>query len=132
MQNSQKQLMRLNFRCALVIVATDDLRMFIVELLREQGWLAHGIRQAEQAFKLLAHIPYELIVIDSDVAETSGTDNVRSLQSAREWLKVKLVFITNSRSTGCAAEITDRGAFPTREPKWKDDLCRFLAACDEA
>jgi DNA-binding response OmpR family regulator len=132
MQNSQKQLRRLNFRCALVIVATDHLRMFIVELLRKQGWLVHGIRQTEQAFKLLAHIPYELVVIDSEVAETSGTDNVRSLQNAREWPTVKLVFITNSQSTGCAGEITDRGAFLARESKWKDDLCRFLSAYDEA
>jgi DNA-binding response OmpR family regulator len=132
MLNSNNQLRRLNFRCALVIVAADHLRIFIVELLRKQGWLVHGIRQTEQAFKLLAHIPYELIIIDSEVAETSGIDDVHSLQNAREWLTIKLVFITSSQSTGLTAEITDRGAFLARKSEWKDDLRRVLSAYDKA
>jgi len=127
MLNSQKQLRRLNFRCALVIVAADQRRMFIVQLLRKRGWLVHGIRQTEQAFKLLAHIPYELIIIDSEVAETSAIDNLRSLQNAREWPTIKLVFITSSQGAGFAAEITDRDAFPARKSNWKDDLCRSLS-----
>jgi hypothetical protein len=48
-----------------------------VELLRKQGWLVHGIRQMEPACNLLAHIPYELIVIDAEVSETGGIDYLR-------------------------------------------------------
>ena len=132
MHNSEHQLKRLNFRCGLVIVEADALRDFIVQLLRKQGWLVHGIRRAEQALNILAHIPYELIIIDSEVAETSGIDDVRSLQNAREWLTIKLVFITSSQSTGLTAEITDRGAFLARKSEWKDDLRRVLSAYDKA
>jgi hypothetical protein len=30
-------------------------------LLRKRGWLVHGINRAEQAFNILAHIPYDSI-----------------------------------------------------------------------
>ena len=131
MLNSRIQLRRLNFRCALIIVGADDLRVFIVQLLRDQGWLVHGIRQMEPACNLLAHIPYELIVIDAEVSETSEIDYIRSLQNARDWLTIKLVLITSSQSKGFAAEIADQGAFVARKSRWKDDLCGFLSAYDE-
>jgi len=131
MRNSQNQLTRLNFRCALVIVEPDDLRISIVQLLRSQGWLVHGIRQTRQVFNLVAHIPYELIIIDSEMPEMSERDYLRSLQKAREWLTIKLVFVTSPLSTGFAGEVAKRGAFLARKARWKDDLCGFLSAYDE-
>jgi DNA-binding response OmpR family regulator len=130
MLNPRTQLRRLNFRCALVVVRADDLRMFIVQLLRKQGWLVHGIRQIEPACNLLAHIPYELIIIDAEVAETSAIDYIHSLQNARDWLTIKLVLITSSQGKAFAAEIEERGAFLARKSRWKDDLCGFLSAYD--
>jgi DNA-binding response OmpR family regulator len=114
-----------------VIVEADDLRIFIVQLLRKQGWLVHGIRQTEQAFNLVVHIPYELLIIDSEMPEMSKIDYLRSLQNAREWLTIKLVFITSLRSTGFAGEVAKRGAFLARRSRWEDDLCGFLSANDE-
>ena len=131
MPNSRAQLRRLNFRCALVVVGADDLRIFIIQLLRKQGWLVHGIREMEPAFKLLAHIPYELIIIDAEVLEMTGIDYIRGLQNARQWPTTNLVFITGSQSTGFATEITEHGAFLARKSMWKDDLCGFLSAYDE-
>jgi len=131
MPNSRTQLRRLNFRCALVIMGADDFRIFIVQLLRKQGWLVHGIRQTEHACNLLAHIPYELIIIDAEVPGTRGMEYVRRLQNAREWLTTRLVFITNSQSTGFATEIAERGAFLARKSRWEEDLCAFLSTYDE-
>jgi hypothetical protein len=51
----------LNFRYALVIEEIDSVRTSIVNVLRAQGWLVHGIPRAEQAFQILAHIPYNLV-----------------------------------------------------------------------
>ncbi|MBV8225713.1 MAG: hypothetical protein JO232_11065 [Verrucomicrobia bacterium] len=130
MPNFRTQLRRLNFRCALVIVGADDFRIFIVRLLRNQGWLVHGICQTEQACNLLAHIPYELIIIDAEVPGTRG-DYIRRLQNAREWLTTRLIFIISSQSTGFATEIAERGAFLARKSRWKEDLCAFLSAYDE-
>ena len=131
MQNPQHQLKQLNFRCALVIVEADALRTFIVQLLRKQGWLVHGIRQAEQAFNVLAHIPYELIIIDSELSGTSGVDFISILHDAREWRAIKLVVITSSQSAGFAAQTAEPGAFLARKSSWEDDICGFLSTYDE-
>ena len=114
-----------------MIVEADDLRIFIVQLLSKLSWLVHGIRQTEQALNLVVHLPYELIIIDSEMLEMSGIDYMRGLQNAREWLTIKLVFITSLRSTGFAGEVAKRGAFLARRSRWEDDLCGFLSANDE-
>jgi CheY-like chemotaxis protein len=93
--------------------------------------LVHGIRQTEQALNLVVHLPYELIIIDSEMLEMSGIDYMRGLQNAREWPTIKLVLITNPLSTGFAGEAAKRGAFLARKARWKDDLCGFLSAYDE-
>ena len=131
MHNSEHQLKRVNFRCGLVIVEADALRDFIVQLLRKQGWLVHGIRRAEQALNILAHIPYELIIIDSELPGTCERDFMRTLYDAREWRTIKLVVITSSQSSGFAARVAERGAFLARNARWEDDLCGFLSAYDE-
>jgi len=128
---SRNQLRRLNFRCALVIVEEYDLRSFIIQVLRKRDWLVHGIRQTEQALSLLAHIPYELVIIDREVPEMSGRDYMRRLQNAGKWLTIKIVCITSSQSTGVAGDVAERGVFLARKSRWEDDLCGYLSACDE-
>jgi len=130
MLNSQNQLRRLNFRCALVIVEEYDLRSFIIQLLRKRGWLVHGIRQREQALSLLAHIPYELVIMDCEVSEMTRIDYMRRMQNAGKWLTIKLVFITSSQSTGFAGDLPERGVFLARKSRWEDDLCGYLSAYD--
>jgi hypothetical protein len=39
-----------NFRSALVIEEEYTLRSSMVRFLKDQGWLVHGLRRAEQAF----------------------------------------------------------------------------------
>ena len=56
----------MNFRSALVIEEEDALRSSVVRFfLKNQGWLVHGVRRAEQALPILAHVLYELLVIDN-------------------------------------------------------------------
>ena len=131
MQNPQEQLRRLDFRCALVIEEVDTLRISVTELLRKQGWLAHPIRRAEQAFKILACIPYKLIVIDSELPGICGMDFVRILNDSREWGAIQLVVITRTQSAGFATQVAECGAFLARASRWEDDLCRFLSAYNE-
>lgn len=57
----------LNFRIALIIAEAGALRIAVAKVLKNQGWLVQAVRRAEQAFQILAHIPYELIIIDSDL-----------------------------------------------------------------
>ena len=57
----------LNFRIALVIAGAGAFRIALAQVLRNQGLLVHAIARAEQAFQILARIPYELIIIDSDL-----------------------------------------------------------------
>ena len=118
-----------NFRFALVIEQADSLRISVVELLRKQGWLVHGITRAEQAFNILAHIPYGLIVVDSELPGISGIEFVRILHNSKEdWRKIQVVVLTNSQSAELPIPVAERGAFVARKSKWEDDLFRFLRA----
>ena len=99
-------------------------------LLRERGWLVHGISRAEEAFNILAHIPYNLIVLDSELPGICGMDFVRILQNSREWRTIRLVVITSSKSAGFASEVAECGAFLARRSRWEDDLFGFLSAYD--
>jgi CheY-like chemotaxis protein len=102
--------------------------MPILALLRERGWLAHGISWAEEALNILADIPYDLIVLDSELPGLSGVDFVRILQNSREWRTIRLVVITSSESTSSANQIAQYGAFLARRSRWQDDLLEFLSA----
>ena len=131
MQNPQEHLRRLDFRCALVIEEVDTLRISVTQLLRKQGWLAHPIKRAEQAFKILACIPYKLIVIDSELPGICGMDFVRILNDSREWRAIQLVVITRTHTVDFATQAAECGAFLARASRWEDDLRRFLSAYSE-
>ena len=62
--------MQLKLRSALVIGKADALRRVIVQFLKNQGWIVHGMNRVELAVPILAHIPYSLIVIDSGLSTT--------------------------------------------------------------
>jgi CheY-like chemotaxis protein len=126
--NTETRSERPNFSFALVINETASLRMSITALLRQCGWLVHGISRAEKAFNILADIPYDLIVLDSDLPGLSGIDFVRILQNSREWRTIRLVVITSSDGTSFASQIAQYGAFLARRSRWQDDLLEFLSA----
>ena len=126
-----KMLKPLNFRYALVIEEMDSVRTSIVNVLRAQGWLVHGVPRAEQAFHILAHIPYNLVVIDSELPGIAGIDFVRILHNSREWRTIQLVIFTSSRSVDFATQAAEYGAFLARKSRWKDDLFSFLSSYDE-
>ena len=129
--NPKHHLMPLRFRFALVIEEADSLRMSLVNVLRAQGWHVHGIWRAERAFHILPHIPYSLIVIDSDLPGISGIDFVRILHDSREWREIQLVVITSSQSVAFANQIAEYGAFVARKSNWQDDLFSFLSRHDK-
>jgi len=120
----------LNFRYALVIEEMDSVRTSIVNVLRARGWLVHGIPRAEQAFHILAHIPYNLVVIDSELPGIGGIDFVRILHNSK-WRTIQLVIIASSRSVDFATQAAEYGAFLARKSMWKDDLFSFLSGYDE-
>ena len=121
----------LNFASALVIEEAGDLRSSVMALLRKCGWLVHGISRAEQAFNPLASIPYDLIVLDSELPGICGIDFVRILQNSREWGTIRLVVMTSSRSPSFARRVEGGGAFLARKATWEEDLFAFLSTCGE-
>ncbi len=131
MQNPQEQLRRLDFRCALVIEEVDALRISVAQFLRKQGWLVHPIKRAEQAFKILAYIPYTLIVLDSELPGICGMDFIRILNDSREWRAIQLVVITRTQSADFATQVADCGAFLAFASRWEDDLSKLLSAYNE-
>jgi DNA-binding response OmpR family regulator len=100
--------------------------------LRDRGWLVHGTSRAEEAFSILAHIPYDLIVLDSELPGICGIDFVRILQKSREWRTIKLVVVTSSQSASFTNRVEECGAFLARRSTWEDDLSGFLTAYGES
>jgi DNA-binding response OmpR family regulator len=115
-----------NFCTALVIANDCGLRKAVVQHLKHEDWIVHGITTAEHALPILAHIPYELIIVDCELAGIDGRDFVRILHNAREWRAIRLVALTNCISAPLAKELVRRGAFPVRKEAWSDDLAYFL------
>ena len=128
MWNTQHHANPLNFSAALVIEEAGSFRNLIMALLRERGWLVHGVSRVEEAFGILAHIPYDLVVVDSELPGMCGMDFVRILQNSREWRTIRLVVITGSNSGSLAGQLAECGAFLARRSKCEHDLFEFLAA----
>ena len=74
----------------------------------------------------MAHIPYNLIVLGSELPGIGVTDFVRILQNSREWHAIRLVVINNSEGASWEEQIADSGAFLARRSMWQDDLSGFL------
>ena len=103
----------------------SDLMIVTIQPRHERIW------RAEQAFHILAHIPYRLIVIDSELPGLCGIDFVRILHDSREWREIQLVVITSSQSVAFANQIAEYGAFMARKSRWQDDLFSFLSLHDK-
>jgi CheY-like chemotaxis protein len=118
---------RLKF--ALVVDEADSLRTSVITLLREHGWLVHAVSRAEHAFGLLVHIPYSLIVLDSELPGVCATDFVRTLRNPSDWQTPQLVVVINgSENPNLAGRLKEAGAFLARRSRWEDDLNVFLIA----
>jgi DNA-binding response OmpR family regulator len=112
--NTRNYRNRINLSFALVIEEAVNFRNSIMALLRERGWLVQGTSRAEEALKILAHIPYDLIVLDSDLPGISGIDFVRILRNSREWRTIRVAVITSSNSPSFASQFAEFGAFLAR------------------
>ena len=80
-----------NFRSALVIEKEDALRSSIVRFLKHQGWLVHGLRRAEQAFPIFAHVLYDLVLTDVELPGITGGSSTTPENGGRSrWLSSAL------------------------------------------
>ena len=118
---------RLNLRIALVIEPEDGFRRSAVQFLRSQGWIVHGVRRAEHAFPVLTQIPYNLIVIGSELPGMTAVEFVRVLSNSREWRKISVIAITTSSTRALDMEFESSGVFFANKPTWKNDFPQFLS-----
>ncbi|MBV9272308.1 MAG: response regulator [Verrucomicrobia bacterium] len=125
--STESSAIRLNF--ALVVEEKERLRSSIVTLLRERGWLVHGISRAEQAFVILAHIPYSLIILDSELPGIGGGGLARIIRNSGDWRPVRLVVITSSEAQTVATGLAQCGAILVRRSRWQEDLDGCLSDC---
>ena len=115
-----------NLQAALVIAGDSGLRKCIMNQLRHEGWIVHGIPKAEHALPILAHIPYQLIIVDCELPGIDGRDFVHLLHNAGEWRGLHLVALTNSVSAPLATGLAHLRAFSASREDWSDDLAHFL------
>ena len=115
------------FNFALVIGRAGHLRSAVIERLRDHGWLVHGASRPEQAFGILAQIPYNLIVLDAELPGTCAPDLVRRFRRLQDYQSIRLVVINKSESGSLESPIAECGALLARRSMWEDDLFAFLA-----
>ena|SRR5215469_4370641 len=116
-----------DFRNALVIEQSDVLRRFMVEHLKNRGWIVHGIKRAEQALPVLQHIPYHLIVIDSEISGTTAIEFARIIHESGKWRATQLVIIRGSRCRSSLEEFSECGAFVVKRSVWREELSKLFA-----
>ena len=121
---------RLDFRGALVIEESTELRSSIVQLLKRRGWIAHGIRGAGQAFPLLKCIPYHLIVIDGHASSVVAINFARTRQQSHDWNKIPLVIITDSPDQSVASNLKEVGVYSAKISTLVSDLTNILAGLE--
>ena len=126
--NTRTHQNRIEFSFALVVEEVANLRNSVMTLLRERGWLVHGTHDAEDALRLLAHIPYNLIVVDSELAGMGVIDFIRMLQNSRRWHAIRVVVISSSSNPSLQRQVEECGAFVTSKSSWDFDLFEFGAA----
>ena len=127
-RNSRTDQNRIDFSFALVVEEVANIRNSIMALLRERGWLVHGTNCAEEALRLLAHIPYSLIVVDSELPGMGGIDFGRVLQRSREWRAIRVFVISSSSSPSLQSQVGECGVYQASKSSWEIDLFEFLAA----
>ena len=125
--NTETDQNRIDFSFALVVEEVANFRNSIMALLRERGWLVHGTNCAEEALRLLAHIPYSLIVVDSELPGMGGIDFGRVLKRSREWQAIRVVVINSSSSPNLQSRVGGCGAYQASKSSWESDLFEFLA-----
>src|ERR1700757_5276349 len=113
---------RIDFSFALVIEGVANFRNSIMALLRERGWLVHGTNCAEEALRLLAHIPYSLIVLDSELPGMGGIVFLRMLQNSREWPPIRILVISTSTRPSFRSRVGECGPFLASKSSWEIDL----------
>jgi DNA-binding response OmpR family regulator len=118
--------MQLKLRSALVIGKANALRRTIVQFLKNQGWLVHGMDRVELAVPILPHIPYQLIVIDSELLRSPNKEFTRALHKTRQWRTISPVVLTDSHRRASDMALMELGAIPARKSAWNDDLSSFL------
>jgi DNA-binding response OmpR family regulator len=123
--------MQLKIRSALVIGKAHARRRTIVQFLKNQGWLVHGIDRVELAVPILPHIPYQLIVIDSELLRSPDKEFARALQKTKRWRTISPIVLTDSHSRASDMPLMELDAIPARKSAWKDDLSSFLLAFEE-
>jgi CheY-like chemotaxis protein len=117
----------LNLRAALVIADDCRLRKSIVQQLKHEGWIVHGITKVEEALPILPHIPYQLIIVDCELPGIDGKDFVHLLHDTGAWRVIRLVALTNCVGAPLAPGLAQMGAFPASKDAWPDVLSHFLS-----
>ena len=121
-----------NFHAALVVVDDCRLRNPIVLNLRDQGWIVHGIRSTEHVFPILAHIPYELIIIDGELPGIDSKEFGRLVDDVRVWHAIHVVILMTRKSAPLAKEFARLGALSARKHAWSEDLSGYLVGLAKA
>jgi CheY-like chemotaxis protein len=116
-----------NLPFALVIEEPGDFRSSVMALLREHGWLAHGVSRAEEARRILIHIPYDLVVLDSELC---GIDFSRYLQDSTERRALRVVVIASSRNSRLHTELAEHAAVLVKRSNLKEELAQLLGNPD--
>jgi two-component system response regulator HydG len=93
----------------LVVDDEDDVREFLVDVLRANGYCATGVGSGRDALQMLGIIEYDMVVTDLHMPQMNGFELMSRI--SREHPGVRTVLMTAEGWPELAKEARRRGAF---------------------
>jgi hypothetical protein len=88
------------------------------------------VSRVEQAIPVLPYIPYQLIVIDSELLKPTYNPFTRALRNTKPWRMIPPVVLTDTQGLDWDTILPKLGAIVARRSAWKNDLSEFLLASE--
>jgi DNA-binding NtrC family response regulator len=94
---------------ALVVDDDPQVRRFVVDILRSDGWSVSEAESAERAFEMINKNPWSLVFCDVNLGGANGFDVLRRLR--QEQPEAQIVLMTGHGSAAGAMDATALGAY---------------------
>jgi DNA-binding NtrC family response regulator len=95
----------------LILIVDDnrEIRSILEEYLREEGYLASGAGNAQEALDMQAQMPFDLVITDLNMPGMTGIELIKEINKGERG--TEFIIITGYASLDTAIEAVKAGAF---------------------
>jgi DNA-binding NtrC family response regulator len=93
----------------LIVDDNREIRSILEEYLREEGYLANGAGNAQEALDMQAQMAFDLVITDLNMPGMTGIDLIKEINKGEQ--STEFIIITGYASLDTAIEAVKAGAF---------------------